>query len=121
MRLEMFEIIVNTAFNAGFVLAVIYATLSIIYYTYRYAKGDNHPSITDLNLCRKDIVKLINPFYYKHPMNIFVIAMSFTGVPGGLALVWPILLPAGIIYFAVKKIRAKNLHKKKMWGTLKGS
>lgn len=122
MRLEMFVIIAETGFTVGLILAAIYTTLSIMYYTYRYAKGDNHPSITDLDICRKDIVKLINPFYYKHPMDIFLTALAFfVGVIGGLAIVWPVIIPVGIIYYSVKKIREKNLHKKKMWETLKGS
>ena len=117
----MFELIVESAIALGTGVAAIYATLSMIYWTDRYAKGDDYPKITDLDICRKDIIKLIDPFYYKHPMNIFIIALSLFVVPAGLAIVWPIIIPAGIFYFAVKKIREKNLHKKKMWGTLKGS
>lgn len=119
----MYELIVESAIALGTGVAAIYATLSMIYWTYRYAKGDDYPNpkITDLDICRKDIIKLIDPFYYKHPMNIFIIALSLFFVPTGLAIVWPIIIPAGIFYFAVKKIRAKNLHKKKMWETLKGS
>jgi hypothetical protein len=109
------ESIVVTGFIVGIVLAVIYGTLSLCYYVYRYAKGDDHPSITDLNLDPRDMSRLINPFYYKHPMNIFVT----TAVVGGIGIVWPFLIPASIIYYAVNRIREKNLHKKKMWGTLK--
>ena len=120
----MFELIVESAIALGTGVAAIYATLSMIYWTYRYAKGDDYPNpkITDLDICRKDIIKLIDPFYYKHPMAIFITALAFfVGVIGGLAIVWPVIIPAGIIYYSVKKIREKNLHKKKMWETLKGS
>lgn len=121
MRLEVFVIIAETGFTVGLILAAIYATLSFMYHIYRYAKGDNHPEITDLDLNRKNIVKLVNPFYYKHPIYIVITAASIISVIASFAIVWPVIIPVGIIYYTVKKIREKNLHKKKMWETLKGS
>jgi hypothetical protein len=116
-----FDAIAETGFIVGMILGAIYGTLALCYYVYRYAKGDNHPSISDCELHRKDVLKLLNPFYYKHPMNIMVTTMFFLGGIGGLAMVWPVLIPAGVTYYAVNKIREKNLHKKKMWNELKGS
>jgi RsiW-degrading membrane proteinase PrsW (M82 family) len=111
------ESIVVTGFIVAIVIAAIYGTLSLCYYVYRYAKGDDHPSIADLNLNPRDMSRLINPFYYKHPMNIVVT----TSLLGGLSVLWPVLIPAGVTYYAVNKIREKNLHKKKMWNILKES
>jgi hypothetical protein len=114
--LLIYNTIVEIGFFGGLALAAVYAVLSAGYYTYRYMKGDDHPDITDLTI--SDILTLINPFYYKHPMNSVITTMFFIGIIGGLALVWPVLIPVGILYYTVNKIREKNLHKKKMWATL---
>jgi hypothetical protein len=48
-------------------------------------------------------------------------SLMIVGLVAGISLFWPIIIPAGTVYYSVNKIREKNLHKKKMWNELKGN
>lgn len=117
-----YESIIDISSILGLSISVIYTILSLCYFTYRYAKGDDWPRVSELELfSKKDILSLLNPCYFKHPANIFMTSITIVGLVLGISLVWPIIIPAGTVYYSVNKIREKNLHKKKMWNELKGN
>jgi len=117
-----YESIIDISSILGLSISAIYTILSLCYFTYRYAKGDDWPRVDELDVfSKKDILSLLNPCYFKHPATIFMTSLMIVGLVMGISLVWPIIIPAGVTYYAVNKIREKNLHKKKMWNELKGN
>jgi hypothetical protein len=104
----------------GLSLSVVHTVLSLIYFAYRYAKGDDIPEHDYLDdiLTISKIKCLVNPFYFKHPMYIILAALSLLMIPVMLATTWP-AAPLTIIYYFIHRIRKVNIEKKKMWAKLK--
>jgi hypothetical protein len=121
--LEIYKSLGDLAIITGMTLAVIYVVLSLIYFVYRYAKGDDIPKFTSIptltitNL--SDIRFYINPFYFKHPVNCLMTAMSIFLIPFIVAVGWPVVIPLAVICYFIQRTRKVNLDKKKMWEELK--
>jgi hypothetical protein len=123
ISVEFYKFLGDTAINSGMVLAAIYSVLSLIYFGYRYAKGDDIPKFTSLpyltitNLL--DIRFYINPFYFKHPANFMMTTMGIVTIPFIVGVGWPVLLPLAAVCYFIQRTRKVNLDKKKMWDELK--
>lgn len=115
--IDTYVAIAENSINIAFALSLAYVILSLGYYTYRYMKGDDHPAYNDIHGL-KDITKFINPFYYKHPINTMVSGWFIIGGIASMGIVWPFVVPVTIVYYTVRKIRSRNLEKRKMWTTL---
>jgi hypothetical protein len=101
-------------------LAALYLTLSLIYVAYRYSKGDDIPSMDDLSLNNLSVIRhYINPFYFKHPVDVITTTMSIFSIPYIVAASWPVLIPLALLCYFIVTTRKKNLDKKKMWERLK--
>jgi hypothetical protein len=120
---EFYKYLGDTAIISGMVLAAIYSVLSLIYFGYRYAKGDDIPkffSLPDLTITNlTDIKYYINPFYSKHPVNYIITALSIFAIPFIVAVGWPVLIPLAAVCYFIQRTRKVNLDKKKMWDELK--
>ena len=121
--LEHYKFYGDIVIITGISLAVVYAVLSLIYFAYRYGKGDDFPgfeSIPTLTLTNLlDIRFYINPFYFKHPINCMMTAMGIFLIPFIVAVGWPVLIPLAVIFYFIYRTRKVNLDKKKMWEELK--
>ena len=118
---ELCDYIAGLGMIVAFVLSGIYLFLSICYHIYRYALGDNFPGLVnpDNYFTSSVILSFINPFNFKHPLDI-IQSIAMIAIPIlVLALGWLFVIPVGIVWYSVVNIRAKNLHKKKMWTILK--
>ena len=113
----------NIVMHTGISLAILYAILSLVYFCYRYAKGDDIPAISsvpDLTMTNLlDIRYYINPFYFKHPVLYILTAMGIFMMMFLVAAGWPVLLPVTVAGCVIFRMRQVNLHKKKMWEELK--
>jgi hypothetical protein len=121
--IEIYRFFGDLAIVTGISLAVVYAVLSLIYFTYKYAKGDEIPelenSIPDIIITNlSDIRFYINPFYFKHPVYSIMTTVSIVIIPFIIAVGWPILIPLSIVFYFIHRTRKVNLDKKKMWGKL---
>ena len=115
---ELCDYIAGLGIIVAFVLSGIYLFLSICYHIYRYALGDNFPGLVSPDSLFTPSV-ILNPFYFKHPLDI-IQSTAMIAIPIiMLAVGWPLVIPVGIVWYIVSNIRAKNLHKKKMWEVLK--
>lgn len=115
---ELYDYIVGLGLFATFILCGIYIFISICCSIYRYALGDDFPEVERIAILFTS-GRLLNPFYFKHPADI-ALGASLIGISIlTLAMVWPFIIPIGIVWYGVINTRAKNLHKKKMWETLK--
>jgi hypothetical protein len=121
--LEIYRSFGDLAIITGVSLVVIYGVLSLIYFAYRYAKGDDYPDFTSIpaltitNL--SDIRFYINPFYFKHPVICLMTAMSIFLIPCIVAVGWPVVIPLAAVCYFIQRTRKVNLDKKKMWEELK--
>ena len=104
-------------------LAALYLTLSLIYIAYRYSKGDDIPRFGDLasvQLNNLSVIRhYINPFYFKHPVDVITTAISIFSIPFIVAVGWPVLIPLALLCYFIQRTRKLNLEKKKMWERLK--
>lgn len=102
-------------------LATLYLTLSLIYVAYRYSKGDDIPSMDVLpSLNNLSVIRhYINPFYFKHPVDVITTAMCISSIPYIVAAWYPVLIPLALLCYFIVTTRKKNLDKKKMWERLK--
>ena len=120
---EFYSLSADIAGNVGPVAASIYSVLSLIYFAYRYAKGDDIPRFNDtprITLSNLVAIKYyINPFYFKHPVDIIMTALYIGVGPLIVAVLWPGLIPAAAIFYFIQRTRKINLDKKKMWNELK--
>jgi len=121
--IEIYRFFGDLAIVTGVSLAVVYAVLSLIYFTYKYAKGDEIPelnSIPDLTLSTLTNVRFyINPFYNKYPLYSILTATGIVTIPFIIAAGSPILIPFAAVCYFIHKTRKVNLHKKKMREKLK--
>ena len=121
--LEIYRSFGDLAIITSGSFVVIYVVLSLIYFAYRYAKGDDIPDFTSIptltitNL--SDIRFYINPFYFKHPVNCLMTAMSIFLIPFIVAVGWPVVIPLAAVCYFIQRTRKVNLDKKKMWEELK--
>ena len=106
---EFYKYLGDTALNSGMVLAAIYSVLSLIYFGYRYAKGDDIPkfnSLPEITLSNlSDIRVYVNPFYFKHPMLYVSTAFSIISIPFIVGVGWPVLIPFAAISYLVQRTR----------------
>jgi len=120
--IEIYRFFGDLAIVTGISLAVVYAVLSLIYFTYKYAKGDEIPelnSIPDITVTNlSDIRFYLNPFYFKHPLYSILTATGIVIIPFIIAVSWPALIPLSVVFYFVHRTRKVNLDKKKMWETL---
>jgi hypothetical protein len=120
---EYYNFYGNIIIASGMSIAVVYVVLSLIYFAYRYAKGDDIPdftSIPDLSMSNlSDVRFYVNPFYFKHPVNFIMTAMGIFMLPFIVAVGWPVLIPLVGFYHFIVTTRKKNIEKKKMWEELK--
>jgi hypothetical protein len=120
--IEIYRFFGDLAIVTGISLAVVYAVLSLIYFTYKYAKGDEIPelnSIPDITVTNlSDIRFYLNPFYFKHPLYSILTATGIVIIPFIIAVGWPALIPLSVVFYFVHRTRKVNLDKKKMWETL---
>jgi hypothetical protein len=123
MFIETYKFFGDLAIVTGVSLAVVYAVLSLIYFTYKYAKGDDIPShnaIPDIIITNlTDLRFYLNPFYFKHPVYSILTTMSIVTIPFIIAVSWPALIPLVVVFYFIQRARKINLEKKKMWQTLK--
>jgi hypothetical protein len=122
MFIETYKFFGDLAIVTGISLAVVYAVLSLIYFTYKYAKGDDiltHNTIPDITITNlSDIRFYLNPFYFKHPVYSIMTTMSIGTIPFIIAVGWPVLIPLAVVSYFIYKTRKVNLEKKKIWETL---
>jgi hypothetical protein len=120
---EFYNFFGDIVIITGISLAVVYAVLSLIYFAYKYAKGDDIPyfnSLPDLTMSNLlDIRLYINPFYFKHPVHCMITSMGIFMTPFIVAVGWPVLIPLAVICYFIYRTRKVNLDKKKMWAELK--
>jgi hypothetical protein len=119
---EFYELVIDLGTYVAMVLVGIFGTVSFSYFLYRYLKGDDIPNVLDIEPdhdIKNNFKKWLNPFYFKHPFHIFMPALLLFGAVTVSTLIWPVIIPCGLIWFAIDSIRKKNIHKKKMWEELK--
>jgi NADH:ubiquinone oxidoreductase subunit K len=118
--IDSYKFYVDIIFWISLSLAALYLTLSLIYVAYRYSKGDDIPSMDDLSLNNLSVIRhYINPFYFKHPVDVITTAMCIFSIPYIVAASWPVLIPLALLCYFIQRTRKLNLEKKKMWGRLK--
>jgi hypothetical protein len=119
---EFYELLIDLGTYVAIVLVGIFGTVSFSYFLYRYIKGDDIPNVLDIQPdhdIKNNFKKWLNPFYFKHPFHIFMPALLLFGAVTVSTLIWPAIIPCGLIWFAIDFTRKKNIHKKKMWEELK--
>jgi hypothetical protein len=119
---EFYELLINLGTYIAMILVGIFGTISFSYFLYRYIKGDDIPNVMDIepdHNIKDNFKKWLNPFYFKHPLHIFMPALLLFGAVTVSTLMWPVVIPCGLIWFAIDFTRKKNIHKKKMWEELK--
>jgi hypothetical protein len=119
---EFYELLINLGTYIAMILVGIFGTISFSYFLYRYIKGDDIPNVLDIEPdhdIKNNFKKWLNPFYFKHPFHIFMPALLLFGAVTVSTLMWPVVIPCGLIWFAIDFARKKNIHKKKMWEELK--
>lgn len=120
---ELYNLLIDLGTDIAMVLVGIFGAVSFSYFLYRYIKGDDIPDVLDIESdhdMKNNFKKWLNPFYFKHPLHIVVPAgILFTSVTVS-TLIWPVIIPCGLIWIAIDSTRKKNINKKKMWSILKG-
>lgn len=117
---ELYYTVFLVVANSAFYIALMFVTLHAIVYAIHYASGNDLSEWeihydSSLKEAISGIVNLkaIKPKIFMILIILFILASCL------FALTWIVAIPIGIILMPLTYMRQKNIHKKKMWQTLR--